>query len=387
MFQNSVFLQAATYTGLAALLVIVSVWWLYLSPLKKIEELNQSTEATKTSPRLAAWIAFLLGIAALCWVGGALWDASMHIRTGEIPAGADFLWPPHLMLYSGFLLAFLVALITIGVVAANGWKKGLRDPRRWIRNNPYLGAVALASLYELVAIPGDALWHEIFGRDLTAWSPPHVLIALSASVVILCAIGVLFQSRPVGLRFDWRDIAIVVLLGLMLNVIYIVGVLEWELPNISPIVSTRPIWFYPLVGGGLAFFTLVLARRMVNFRGAATASALAFYLVRLAITLALGLTDNITPSIPLLFILGAVLMDFVPWKKITSWALRGLALAAAFTAGYALLALPQLALRTNLKFFHGDNYLMMIAAMLAASLLLLPLARGLGTVLRGRKTV
>lgn len=40
---------------------------------------------------------------------GAWWDASKHIQTGRVPAGANFLWPPHIMIYGLFMLSFVVA--------------------------------------------------------------------------------------------------------------------------------------------------------------------------------------------------------------------------------------------------------------------------------------
>lgn len=371
--QDSLFLQALIFSTLAAGVMLLSAWWFYLSPLK-----HPPARTAPPSLSMAGLLAALLGIAAILWVVGALWDASMHIRTGEIPGGADFLWPPHLLLYSGFLLAFLVAIIAIGKVAVQGWRAGRRDPRHWIRQNPYLGAVALASLFELMAIPGDAIWHEIFGEDLTAWSPPHVLLGVMSGAVILSAVGVLMQTRHSQKRAPWRNITIVALLGLMLNVVYILAVIEWELPVRSPLVDARPLWYYPLVGGSAAFFTLALARYLVQGRWAATATAGAFYLVRLAVTAGLDLTDNVTPAMPLAFLLGAFLMDVLPWSRVPSRTFRWVLSAAAFTLGYSLLALPLLNLRHNLPTFTPLDLQLSVTGTLLASLLLLPLARWVG---------
>lgn len=377
--QDSLFLQAAIFTGISVGFILISVWWLYFSPSKKpIKSVSSPTS------RLAGWLAVLLGISGMLWVVGALWDASMHVKTGEIPAGADFLWPPHLLLYSGFFLALLVALIALGHVALPAWKSGERDPRVWFRQNPYLGAVTLASLYELIALPGDALWHEIFGEDLTAWSPPHILLAATTAVVMICAVGVLQQSPLSAARKTLKNTAVVGLLGLMLNMIYVVGVLEWELPVGHDFVDARPIWYYPLVGGAAAFFTFVLAKRLVNSRWAATATAATFYAVRLSITAALGLTDNIVPAMPLIFILGAVLMDALPWKHLASTATRGLAAAASFTTGYAALALPLLWLYPNIDHFTVSDALISGLTTLAASLVLFPIANLAGKSLLGK---
>ena len=378
--QDSVFIQAAVFTTGVAIILLVSIWWLYLSPAR-----NSEKPVERPSARLAAALASLLGLAALLLVSGALWDASMHIKTGEIPAGADFLWPPHLLIYSGFLLALLVALVTVVKVALNGWRNGVRDPRQWVRQNPYLGVVALASFYELLAIPSDALWHAIFGEDLTAWSPPHILLATMGSVLTISAVGLLAQTRFPPSWKAWRQLSVFALLGLTLNIAYIIGVLEWELPVRPAIVSARPLWVYPLVAGALAFFILALSRRLVHFRWAATTTALAFYLVRLPIAELLGLTDNIQPATPLMFLLGAFLMDILPLKQIKPPVLRGLAMAAAFTIGYYFLALPQMALFSRLQGLNGLDILLSVLSTLLASLTLLPLANLVGGRLLGKQ--
>jgi hypothetical protein len=354
------FWQAAIFTGLAAALIALTAWWLYLSPLKV-----PVAAAQRPSRALAGWVAALLGLGAFQLVAGGFWDSSMHILTGRVPAGADFLWPPHIMIYSSFALSFLVALIAVAAVALGGWRAGERDPRQWVRRNPYLGIVALASGYALLSIPGDALWHALFGIDLTAWSPPHVLIGLLSCAVIVSALGLILQSRPE--RSAASDAAILALLALMLNVAYLVGVVEWEVPGRSILTTQNPIWVYPVVGGALALFACSLARRLTAFRWAATFTALGFYAVRYAIMLGLGLTQNVVPFAPLWFILGAVLLDVLPWRGIVPE-------AAAFTAGFTLLALPLLSGRANLAPFRSIDLVWAVAVTLLVSLLLIPLA-------------
>src|SRR5206468_10607819 len=138
---------------------------------------------------------------------------------------------PHLVIYGAFLMSFVVAMVAIGRVAQNGWLAGDDDPRQWVRGNPYLGALALASLYSLLSIPGDALWHALYGVDLTAWSPPHLILGFMMCAVTISAVGVLVQVRERLAPGRWSgvDLAIPVLLGLMLNVAGIVGFIEWEI--------------------------------------------------------------------------------------------------------------------------------------------------------------
>jgi hypothetical protein len=368
---DPLWLQAAFFTGTNVLFMALATWWLYFSPL------DAKVGAVQTaSPRLGYAIGLALGVAALQLVGGALWDASMHLKTGIVPGGSDFLWPPHIMLYSSFLFSFVVALAAMAVIAVAGWQQGARDPRQWVRSNPYVGAVAIASLYMIFTIPGDALWHKLFGVDLTAWSPPHVMIGLMNAVVVVCALGLLAQSRRAGLAAFWLNAGMVALLALMLNVVYIVGVLEWELPGFqSAQVLARPLWAYPVVGGTLAYFVLLLAKYLTRARWAATGTALLFYAVRLGVTLTLNETGNIGPLAPLVFLGGALLIDLNVRERAARHAFRTLAIAAGYCVGYLLVALPVLSLRTNLPRFTAMDQVLCFIAMFVAALVLEPLAR------------
>jgi hypothetical protein len=60
-------------------------------------------------------------------------------------------------------------------------------------------------------------------------------------------------------------------------------------------------------------------------------------------------------------------------------------MALAFTAGYALVALPVLAVRAHLPRFSGSDFAIAVATTLAISLALLPVARFAGQRLAGEK--
>jgi hypothetical protein len=371
--------QGLAATGLGALIVLGSAWWLYLSPVRT----SRATPLLTSSPRLVAWLVLALGLAALQFVVGGLWDASQHIKTGLVVGGADFLWPSHIVLYGSFLLALVAASTAMTLVALPAWRRGIRDPRLWVRQQPYLALIALASAYELLAIPGDALWHLIFGVDLTAWSPPHLLLAGMMGFVQIGAIGLLRTARTDGGARGWADGASVLLLGLALNAFYLVGVLEWELPvERSPLVLARPVWMYPVVSAGLAFAVLVLARVLVGGRWAATAAALVFYAVRLVLTLGLASTDNVAPMLPLVPVLGALLLDLSSRLPMGRLSAAGFS-AAAYTVGFDLLALPMLGLRSDLASFSAADDVLTVLATFLMCLVLFPMLADIGQALRG----
>jgi hypothetical protein len=380
-----VFWQAAIFTAAAVLLVGGSAWWLFASPVR-----GGPVAAQPPSPRMAMSFAALLGLSALQLVVGGLWDASQHVTTGEIPGGSDFLWPSHLVIYSSFLLSLAGAAIAIALLAVPAWRAGARDPRLWARRSPQLAAVALASLYQLMAIPGDALWHELFGIDLTAWSPPHLSLALMGAVVLLSASAMVVRARPAMTRPGWADAAIVVLMALMLNIAYMVGVLEWELPGErSPLVAARPPWAYPVVAGTLAFLTLQVARQLVPRRWSATAVAAIFFFIRATISAALGLTGNITPALPLVFLVGALLLDLVAARRqLERTSVAGEALEPlAYSAGFAAGAAPALAGGSFHPTLGATDLAAAFGITFALGVGLTVLARWLGSRVRGRQAL
>jgi hypothetical protein len=193
------------------------------------------------------------------------------------------------------------------------------------------------------------------------------------------------RGQPAQGRWSGVDLAIPVLLGLMLNVAGIVGFIEWEIWGgaYPTLVRTNPIWVYPTVAGALAAIVLVLARRLSRFPFAATLATLAFFGLRLAVMLGLRLTSNIVPSVPPVFILGAVLLDVIPWQRVPAGLIRDAGMAAAFTAGYAVIALPLLTVRTHLPPFSALDLAIAVLATLTATVLLLPLVRMAGTFFLG----
>ena len=57
------------------------------------------------------------------------------------------------MLYAGFMFAFIVAVGGLVAIAIPNLKLEIRDPRKWVRRNPYVGAVVLIAGYGLFLHP------------------------------------------------------------------------------------------------------------------------------------------------------------------------------------------------------------------------------------------
>lgn len=367
------FWQAAIFSSLALGIPLACAVWLFFSPMKQTINAGQYLDRT-----WATRFALMIGGCVLAMNVGAYWDASEHSVTGVVPGGKDFLWPPHLVLYGGFLLVLIVALMALVAVAGPNLRAGIRDPRVWVRRNPLLGAVTLSAGYAIFSIPGDAIWHQLFGVDLTAWSPPHLILGFSIALVGVCSAALLAQTNKSARRDLWRDGLVVAILALVLSETFLVGVVEWEVTgNFAAHNSQeRAIWLYPVVSAGLSFLILDLARHLTRLKWAATLTAITFFVIRLAVIGGMALINGVSPHLPLVFVLGAVTLDIVK-VRVQSRVMRALSIATVYSIGFAMTAFPNLAL---LGLGLGPvEYIEAFAVTLVLVAILYPLVEVLGT--------
>ena len=417
---SSLFLQGLIFSTLVLAALAVLAWWLYLSPFKLPNGRGRAAEdmAVAASHRLAFTLALLIGIGSQLNIFGGYWDLSEHLVTGIVPGGEDFLWPPHLMVYAGFLVAFIVALSGLVAIAVPNLKRGIKDPRRWVRRNPFVGSVVIIAGYGLLSIPGDAIWHELYGIDLTAWSPPHLFLTFSAASLPVFAAG-LFASGQKSSRasaqglpnrelrdspqaagpqagalkrvsefasaMDWPSIVRLLFMATSLLLLVFVGVVEWEVESINAYVDKRPVWLYPTIIGVASFFLLVVAKRLVPGPWTATVMALFYFGLRIAVSAFADVMSGAPPRMTLVFILGAVLLDLTyQWMQRLGfrpgdWQVR-LAVPGAFVAGYTLVAQPTIEyyLLQFLPSFTLPDHLLTALFTLLACAAIYPVAAGLG---------
>lgn len=421
---SSLFLQGLIFSTLVFGALAVLAWWLFLSPLKLPNSSSRAAGdmAVAASHRLAFTLALLIGIGSQLNIFGGYWDLSEHLVTGIVPGGEDFLWPPHLMVYAGFLVAFIVALSGLVAIAVPNLKRGIKDPRRWVRRNPFVGAVVIIAGYGLLSIPGDAIWHELYGIDLTAWSPPHLFLTFSAASLPVAAAGLFTngqksnrasaqvlpnrelrdtaqaagpQTRALK-RFnefasamDLTSIVRLLYLASSLLLLVFIGVVEWEVDSINAYVDKRPVWLYPTIIGVASFFLLVVAKRLVPGPWTATVMALFYFGLRIAVSAFADVMSGAPPRMTLVFILGAVLLDLTfQWMqrlgfKYGDWQVR-LAVPGAFMVGYTLVAQPTIEyymLQFLPRFTIPDHLLTALFTFLACAAVY-PVAAGLGNWLQ-----
>jgi hypothetical protein len=272
------------WTALACLVLVflVLTWWLLLSPT------DDAPRTTPSARRTRLRLAVLVLLSGLLFSAGARWDELWHRTYGGF--GNDFLWPPHLLMYGGLGLNAAFAGWGLGVAL-----RGQGGLRARFRAEPLMGLLGLIATYQLASIPSDLIWHAIIGPDLTAWSLPHVLLAVTTSAVWIVGIG-LAMSASLG-RARWRMQAYpgryaavaIGLASLGLLVLLQIGVTEWEWPDDPDTLASlalRPAWAYPLVvlaAGATVAHIALYATRWVGAASSVALLAVVGQLVTIAI--------------------------------------------------------------------------------------------------------
>lgn len=276
-------LGVAVMLGLMTLFALL-VWRLLLSPM------SEAIPKSSVTPALRETIGSLAVVSGLMFSVGLVWDETWHRRYGGF--GDDFLWPPHFLIYGSLGLNFLFALG--GMLWL--WRKGQGNLRQRFRAEPLVGLLALMSGYLVLSAPLDELWHRIYGKDITAWSLPHLTLFGGMAVVLMVSVTMLLSNLPRaswqglrGLRFQ-EGLAIL-LFVFALSLFTQIGTAEWE--GIRAIATnpqdtyrsafwSRPEWLYPVVVATVAFLVGSIALYTLKRVGVATLIALGVVGLRMA---------------------------------------------------------------------------------------------------------
>lgn len=285
----------ALFTGLILLFGLL-VWWLYRSPLA-----GQSAQSkARSSAGVRQFVSSLALLSGMAFVVGGLWDEVWHRRFGGF--GDDFLWPPHLLLYGSL---FIFACFAFGGMLTLA--RGTGGIRQRFRGEPVIGLLFLASAYLVASLPSDQLWHTIYGRDLTAWSLPHVMIAGGVAFVMFCAATLQLSVMPLEpwsgpRKLRGQELLALLLIAWATTVLLQLGTTEWDgLRSFNGRGNDvfrgafwrRPQWLYPVVVVSIALFSGTFALHAIRRIGVATLLALFVLLFRVILIKALGADDPI----------------------------------------------------------------------------------------------
>jgi hypothetical protein len=207
------------------------------------------------------------------------WDAAEHAK-----GAVDRFWyPPHYGIYFAILAAALLSMVGLLVLL---WDNNA-TPFAALRQNAALTLVVVANGLSFSGAPADALWHEIFGIDLTVWSPPHLHLLLGQ---VLSALGciVYFLDDEVdsrirlinGKRFGRTALTLITFVTALLISAFLF--FEYESSIRSRDVLARPLWAFPLLWPFYVGITCSIVFSSTRRIGMITAVAVVYDVARLA---------------------------------------------------------------------------------------------------------
>jgi hypothetical protein len=291
---------------LAALGVAVLVTcWLYRRGRTPLLERGVAwVERESGLPGWAAIPAMVSSLSLLTAGFGFYWDVAVHIDRGRdsSPFGTPAHWPIVIGL-CGLALAGILAVAldkdTDGQ-AAVALPGGLRCS---------LGAalVLLCGSISLLGFPLDDIWHNIFGQDVTLWSPTHIQMIGGASLTTLATWVLIEEGRRratgPGRRGPLRPQPIQLAGAFLIGLSTLQDEFDMGVPQFNAI-------YHPILLSLAASIGLVAARVRIG-RGAALRAALFFVVVRAVWAVVIGAGFSLTvPHMPI-YLAEAVLVELV----------------------------------------------------------------------------
>lgn len=299
--------------GTAVFLAVFSLfayllWHLILRPLPVNHAIARANPLTANQQYI---IALLFGLAILLIQIGGIWDEAWHRQYG-VAFGDDLFWRPHQLIYAGFFTYIIVGFWGLFQII----KRGSGTLQQRFRANPLLGGVALLGGFLLYALPADPIWHIVYGKDITAWSMPHLILLFNMMVTLYLAVGfftAVFPQAPWRtLRFNRTTLFIIIVSGIGLMGVLQIFTTEWDAlftgrtsPELLPYWN-RPDWMLPVIIMAICASLGVFVIRATRMAGAATATTLVTLGVRLGMIELLQF--DLLRAYPLYLMLGPMLL-------------------------------------------------------------------------------
>ncbi len=239
--------------------------------------------AERSFRQAAAWIVLCLVLIGDLGLG---WDRRWHDILGR-----DQFWiPPHILMYTAVGGTGLIALFVVLLETRRYYQKrpGVDDAST-VRVLRYfhapLGFVLLGfgTLNDIIAAPLDNYWHQLYGIDVTLWSPFHLMGVFGAITV---GLGIIYtfaseaayereaNTRRRFLGFNAAEWGIMVLLA---------GYQELVPPALTAFTSISlgrvQLLTYPLILALTTSLCLISAYLCIRKQGATTITALIFWVM------------------------------------------------------------------------------------------------------------
>jgi hypothetical protein len=138
-----------------------------------------------------AWLPVEVGLLDLALAAfGYYWDVTWHIEKGR---DEQIFTLPHTMIIVGLLGVGACGLLAHRLYTKAGAPGGIRI-LRWT-TAPGAALLVVCGGFAALGFPLDDVWHRMFGQDVTAWGPTHLLMISGAALSPLAFGMLLAQGR------------------------------------------------------------------------------------------------------------------------------------------------------------------------------------------------
>ncbi len=259
-------------------------------------------------PGWAALPSAVLGISLLTAVTGMYWDISLHIDNGR-DAG-PLANPAHYLILLGLYGTLLAGALTMALSRGRPSDAAVHVGGGWWAPAGGL-MIAACGAFALAGFPLDDLWHRLFGQDVTLWGPTHLMLIGGGSLATLGAMAL--TTEALAAKRDGREPSESPLIlrirraflvgGFLVALSTFQGEFDFGVPQFRLVLHPTLVMLAAGIG-------LVTARIYLG-RGGALLAVAGFLVIRGFLALTVGVVfGQTTPHFPL-YIVEALLVEFV----------------------------------------------------------------------------
>ena len=242
----------------------------------------------KFAPKVVVFVLIISLFGSVLEIWGGSWDITSH----ALGAPESFFTPPHAVLYSGVGISLIAAIAALGII--------IRDKE--IRQKSFslgLKLIIIGSLVQIIAGPGDYLWHELFGTD-GLLSPTHLTLITG---ILIQSVGIVMGlTRMIQYNFKVTKPGITIGFSALWFIV-IAFIFQFSLPiSKGETINWNPD---PYVAGIILILTMPFFGTMIFWGAAKSMKKFGWTSASAAGLIILNVTANVIPA--------TALWGYLPW--------------------------------------------------------------------------
>lgn len=237
---------------------------------------------------------FIIIILIISLVGSVLeiWGGSWDITSHLLGAPESFFTPPHAVLYTGVGIGLIAGIMSFFIL--------IKDKEARQASFSFgLKLIIVGSVIQIVAGPGDYVWHELFGVD-GLLSPTHLTLITG---ILIQSVGIVIGlTRLVPLNFKIVKPAIVVSFSALWFIV-IAFIFQFTLPiSKGEIMNLNPD---PFVAGIILAITMPFFSVLIFWGSVKSMKRFGWASAVVALLIIFNVTANVIPA--------EALWNYLPW--------------------------------------------------------------------------